>query len=210
MKYKVGDKVRVREDLTDGDYGSNLYTTPGMLVYRGKTATVTAVQTYGRSYHLDIDNKHWGWNDEMLEDYNETQAIIDKLESELKNNKEKNKKAGNMLKQGALNDAHKDLLFAQTAAYRTVDRILKARIDLLKQDLEAPKQEPEKKYYYHLIGGNNCTYINYKLDRVIDNYWFFGPNSDKPYYKASFTDEEIKKSPYDLTKFEKEEVKQDD
>jgi hypothetical protein len=66
MKYKVGDKVKIREDLiVDNDYGSDGFTEE-MEQYKGKTATITDI--YWDKYDIDIDDGDWSWTDEMLED----------------------------------------------------------------------------------------------------------------------------------------------
>lgn len=66
MKYRVGDKVQIREDLiVGGEYGADTFAEE-MEQYKGKTATITA--TYGSKYDIDIDNGHWCWTDEMFED----------------------------------------------------------------------------------------------------------------------------------------------
>ena len=68
MKYKVGDKVRIREDLiVYKEYGKNVYTHE-MEEYKGKTAYIT--DTCCESYELDVDNGAWSWTDEMLESIN--------------------------------------------------------------------------------------------------------------------------------------------
>lgn len=65
MKYKVGDKVKIREDLiVDNEYGSNSFAEE-MEQYKGKTATIT--DTYFGKYEIDIDDGNWSWTDEMLE-----------------------------------------------------------------------------------------------------------------------------------------------
>lgn len=66
MKYKVGDKVKIREDLiVDNEYGSDSFAEE-MEQYKGKTATITG--TYMSKYEIDIDDGSWCWTDEMLED----------------------------------------------------------------------------------------------------------------------------------------------
>lgn len=65
MKYKVGDKVKIREDLIFGkEYGYNFYKNE-MAKYKGKTTFITDI--YATFYELDIDKGVWGWSDEMLE-----------------------------------------------------------------------------------------------------------------------------------------------
>jgi hypothetical protein len=66
MKYQVGDKVKIREDLiVDNDYGSYGFV-EAMEQYKGKTATITGV--FMNRYDIDIDDGYWSWTDEMLED----------------------------------------------------------------------------------------------------------------------------------------------
>ena len=77
MKYKVGDKVRVKslewynafsnngkEYIRHG--GSWFTFTKEMCEHGGKTATVVKINK--DLYHLDIDNGECGWYDWMLED----------------------------------------------------------------------------------------------------------------------------------------------
>lgn len=71
MKYKVGDKVKVREDLEVGEtYGADKFVI-GMEYYKGKTAIIT--DRYDNTYRVNIDNDYigWNWTDEMFEDYTE-------------------------------------------------------------------------------------------------------------------------------------------
>jgi hypothetical protein len=72
MKYEVGDKVKIREDLIVGNrYGRDDFAR-GMEKYKGKIATITAVYNY--TYHIDIDDNDsidWHWTDEMFEDCEE-------------------------------------------------------------------------------------------------------------------------------------------
>ena len=66
MKYKVGDKVRIKENLKENEaYGYRTVVTE-MLGYQGKVATIK--ELYKGAYILDIDNAEWEWTDEMLED----------------------------------------------------------------------------------------------------------------------------------------------
>lgn len=65
MKYKVGDKVKIREDLiVDNVYGSDSFTEE-MERYKGKTATIADI--YMDKYEIDIDDGSWCWTDEMIE-----------------------------------------------------------------------------------------------------------------------------------------------
>ena len=66
MKYKVGDMVKVREDLkVDEVYGADSFE-PEMAEHRGKLANITKVRD--NTYRIDLDNGDWNWTDEMFED----------------------------------------------------------------------------------------------------------------------------------------------
>ena len=79
MRFKVGDKVRVLNDLeVDNMYGSD-YVIPEMVEWLGKIATISIVGgdyynldidaiVSGDYYKLDIDGGEWCWTDEMLEE----------------------------------------------------------------------------------------------------------------------------------------------
>ena len=61
MRFKVGDRVRVLENLTLEDVGQ----VHDMLEFEGLEATVETV--FDQSYHLTVDNHEWYWMDELLE-----------------------------------------------------------------------------------------------------------------------------------------------
>ena len=66
MKYNVGDKVKIREDLViDNVYGVDSFVDE-MEKYKGRTAIITDVSD---RYQIDIDNGEWFWTDDMFEDY---------------------------------------------------------------------------------------------------------------------------------------------
>ena len=72
MKYKVGDKVRVKSlewysknSKNSAVVQNGVSFTDAMLKYSGKTAVVVGI--YHDSYDLDIDNKEWYWYDWMFE-----------------------------------------------------------------------------------------------------------------------------------------------
>lgn len=64
MKYKVGDKVRVRSDLELGKKYGHMIFTHNMKTLRGKVVTIE--EERGLSYMVEEHNKPW-WTDEMFE-----------------------------------------------------------------------------------------------------------------------------------------------
>lgn len=69
MKYKVGDKVKIREDLIDEEnYGCANFVEP-MEEYKGQIAEITMTYDDGElGYLIDIDNGVWYWSAEMFEE----------------------------------------------------------------------------------------------------------------------------------------------
>lgn len=70
MKHKIGDKVKVREDLIiDNDYnmedGSHDTFVSEMVPYRGKIVTICGY--IGGEYVIEEDCCEWHWTDEMFE-----------------------------------------------------------------------------------------------------------------------------------------------
>lgn len=77
MKYKIGDKVKIREKVADGGYfpvgQTSLNVNNTMMRLAGRIATITAYDK-GRNglhwfddYHIDLDDGHWHWVDSMFE-----------------------------------------------------------------------------------------------------------------------------------------------
>ena len=69
MKYKVGDKVRVRTDLVvDKYYGDgDFYFNNDMAHWRGQIVTISEVKSRDDCYRIKEEHK-WSWVDEMFED----------------------------------------------------------------------------------------------------------------------------------------------
>lgn len=66
MKFNVGDKVRIKKDLSQCKFGGSTYMNEYMNEYVDKEATVT--ETYdGGLIKLDIDGNEWNWREEVLE-----------------------------------------------------------------------------------------------------------------------------------------------
>lgn len=73
MKYKVGDKVRIKSrkwyDANKGSCGEVSTSTnflKSMIIFCGKEAVVTDI--FDDCYSLNIDDGDYSWDDEMLED----------------------------------------------------------------------------------------------------------------------------------------------
>lgn len=80
MRFKVGDKVRVRDDLvaykTYGNSNNWLFFNVGMEEFRGKNFVVSSV--VGKVYFLE--GIHWAFNDEMLEPVIEPKVVENPME----------------------------------------------------------------------------------------------------------------------------------
>ena len=63
MKYKIGDKVRVRKDLVPGNYYDGVYFTDYMDEFKDKECVISNMDA--TSYQ--INNTNLWWTDEMLE-----------------------------------------------------------------------------------------------------------------------------------------------
>lgn len=67
MRYKIGDTVRIKSDLTDGLHYCAGLINP-MLKYSGKQAIVNGISRKG-FYRLNIDTSGFFWSPDMLEGY---------------------------------------------------------------------------------------------------------------------------------------------
>lgn len=63
MKYKVGDKVRIRKDLEPGNFYGRVYYSSDMNKFKAMECVVTNI--YDGTYN--INNFEYGFSDEMLE-----------------------------------------------------------------------------------------------------------------------------------------------
>lgn len=68
MKYKVGDKVKIRKDLRNGEIYGDCLCIGGMQNLAGKVVCITEVhKNYGR-YRYRVASSHLYWTDEMFEE----------------------------------------------------------------------------------------------------------------------------------------------
>lgn len=74
MKFKVGDKVIVKDSIIYGHYYSYVYVNDSMVDLRGKTLTISQVYDSLKKYKVE-ENK-WDWNDEMFESATKPTAFV--------------------------------------------------------------------------------------------------------------------------------------
>lgn len=67
MKYKIGDKVRIRPDLEVKGYGSES-AVEEMTTFSGERVTISKVNTV--DYSIEEDDGQFYWTDEMFEQTN--------------------------------------------------------------------------------------------------------------------------------------------
>ena len=67
MKYKVGDKVKVREDLSTKDEYDRCSFVPEMKLFLGETVTIHKVCGDINRYEIKEDHGAWYWTDSMFE-----------------------------------------------------------------------------------------------------------------------------------------------
>lgn len=70
MRFKVGDKVKIREDLKRGYGYYKLYVNEKMLVYADKTGVVKDIlfdDRYVIEFNMMVNDTAWHWTEDMLE-----------------------------------------------------------------------------------------------------------------------------------------------
>lgn len=67
MKYKVGDKVRIRKDLVEDSTG-DIRVTSGMVKLAGQVVTIKGIHDSELTY--SVEETIWVWTDDMLEPVN--------------------------------------------------------------------------------------------------------------------------------------------
>ena len=66
MKYKIGDVVRIKDDIQEGEKYGDLNVMDYMLPFRGTIDIIESIDEDG-DYHLANNNNPYMWNKEMLE-----------------------------------------------------------------------------------------------------------------------------------------------
>ena len=80
IKFKLGQKVKIKENLKEGNYSSHhIYFADKMEKYTGKTVTIKELDRcgYKYAYSIEEDDKEWMWDEEWLEPVNYTFNIED-------------------------------------------------------------------------------------------------------------------------------------
>ena len=73
MKFKVGEKVKIKKNLKKG-YDFKYFVADEMENFKGKTVTIYSVNS--EAYRIEEDNMNWEWTEDMFEGL----AIITKEE----------------------------------------------------------------------------------------------------------------------------------
>ena len=74
MKFKVGDKVRIRKDLVEEAVYGYIDATSEMVKLGGALSEISDVHT--NSYYLKVDDGEYYWSDEMLEPAEEQKKVF--------------------------------------------------------------------------------------------------------------------------------------
>lgn len=94
MKFKIGDKVRIKKDLIAEDIREcnyDIFVTEKMTKFAGNTATITQVKEEIESYIIDLDEGLWNWTERMFEplfDEKTTIKMIKEVKTKLENSTE--------------------------------------------------------------------------------------------------------------------------
>ena len=84
LKFKKGQKVKIRDDLTGNEMYGYLFTTDRMTAFAGRTAIILKVErdlSYPKYsfYRIDIDGATRKWTDEMLEPIKEFNCLLQEI-----------------------------------------------------------------------------------------------------------------------------------
>lgn len=67
MKYKVGDMVKIREDLIESEWYGYEYFSEYMKGFLGKVCTISDIDEDAYILKEDEGTWKWRWSDEMIE-----------------------------------------------------------------------------------------------------------------------------------------------
>lgn len=160
-KFNVGDKVRIKGDLSKCEFGCNCY----MEWFVGKEAIVTS--TFGKGIiKLDIDAQVWNWSENVLELIEEKKTVNTKIE-------EGNKVNESDLKDSEISKEVKDDVVNHPSHYTDgnievmdfiEDKQLNfARGNVIKYVSRAGKKDPNKELEDLL---KSMWYLNREIERL--------------------------------------------
>ena len=160
MKYKVGDKVRIRKDLVVGRAYGGLGCVPSHKEYCGRILTIEGSES--GAYQLINGNGLW-WSEEMFEDVSETGNEDNKIVIEVR---------GNMII-AWMKDKRGE---ARCSPEDKFDIFVGAKLALERLEEECKPYSWLKEgvtYYYPCVGMNdlydNCAYTNSYYDKRLMN-----------------------------------------
>lgn len=149
MRYKVGDKVKVRSDLKENiSYGGQIFVRD-MAVHCGKNVEISKV--YDDAYCIKESDREWFWTDEMFE------PVEEELTAE-----EAIKIQGEMCRSIMCKDCAIDRLrydsHCECAEYRSKNpgKVLEI-IKQWKKDHEKKEVETERAIMVCVLVGNDCN-----------------------------------------------------
>ena len=67
-KYKIGDKVKIREDLKGGRRYNDVYCNDTMAELAGKIVTIDDIDNIEGDYHIEEDSDNYWWSEGMFDD----------------------------------------------------------------------------------------------------------------------------------------------
>lgn len=192
MKYEVGDKVRIREDLTAFKTYNGTSVVVGMLKYSGKIATITDCFPDG-SYVLDIDSDNWSWTSEMFDQnwkedkYMKTSEFKDELE-----------KLGYTFEDSRIkNEQNLTVAWISTSDVNTIDSNYDCKVspklfNLITKYAATPiaEREDEKLFNVQIIKGNwgSASWLYRDVDDDVRTSF----SEDNDYSNQQWTLEQIK------------------
>lgn len=182
MELKVGDRVRIREDLKEDEAYEGIWVTEEMLQYVGKIATIK--WSNDRYYRIDLDDEEYAWVKEFFEKIRaitleDLEQRIEKLEKEvfkpltikdgIKKSLEENLKIS--LKPSLLTEDERAIL-------RNLDK----KYDFIARDEDGDLHIFSKKPEKEVDEWNVCGIMNYEIFSMFnDIFQFIKWNDKEPY-----------------------------
>lgn len=125
MRYKAGDKVKIRKDLEVDEYYGNMFLPYKMAIFKGEIVTIEEV--FNGFYHIEEESEKYGWTDEMIEGLWEeckSSEQVSKSEGKYKLIDILNKIANGELKEDYRTEIKMNGLYYRLFACQTADELL--------------------------------------------------------------------------------------